>query len=551
MKLITRSVVLACISIFSIVGLLQARTVNVYRNDNTFNQFRLSDSITLTHRLDSELALLSPDSISIPLATVDSIVMRTVDVPVLRFTFPERPELTWVPDKDNYISAILNVEGNGMVESADSLSLMVKGRGNSTWWFPKKPMRLKFKSKTSLCDMTKAKSYVLLADCMDASLMHNAIAFWVAKRIGIEFGNEFVPCHVYVNDKYAGAYLLTHKIGINKASVNIDDTKGVLIELSTEFDEDYQFHSAKYELPLMIKDPDLSELVGEMTEQDFLEYLPSYEVDNNDDNNGDINVDGETDIVDVENNGAVDEDNSDVANDTEFFDIYDDSSSYDASVDEPVTGDETEIPSPEPWQITTDDILKLWQEDFNHAELMMADGRASDAFDMRSFAKWMVVTDLVLNNEIGHPKSCYIYKRGLGGDYKYEFGPLWDFDLSFNSAGISDGVTSVTPYYGTLWLHPFFKDLTSSPEFMDLFREEWEYFENEVYPELLEWMDAYSNLIEPLARLNGLRWPKPHKNSWASARYNTFNNVAVVSELKTWIMRRVEFIHTQCEKNTF
>ncbi|MDE6296038.1 MAG: CotH kinase family protein, partial [Muribaculaceae bacterium] len=269
------SVILLCISIFSAAGLMQARTVNVYRNDKTFNQFRLADSISLTHSLDSIPTILTSDSVSIPLASIDSIVLRTVDVPVLRFSFPERPELTWVPDKDNYISAILSVEGNGMVESLDSLPLTVKGRGNSTWWFPKKPMRLKFKSKTSLCEMTKAKSYVLLADCMDASLMHNAIAFWVAKRIGLEFSNDFIPCHVYVNDTYAGAYLLTHKIGINKASVNIDESKGALFELSTEFDEDFQFRSAVFDLPLMIKDPDLSDLVAEMTESDFETYKPA------------------------------------------------------------------------------------------------------------------------------------------------------------------------------------------------------------------------------------------------------------------------------------
>ncbi|MDE6295648.1 MAG: CotH kinase family protein, partial [Muribaculaceae bacterium] len=207
--------------------------------------------------------------------------------------------------------------------------------------------------------------------------------------------------------------------------------------------------------------------------------------------------------------------------------------------------------TPEPWQITTDDILALWQADFNLAEEQIAEGKTWEVFDLRSFAKWMIVTDLVLDNEIGHPKSCYIYKRGLGSEHKYEFGPLWDFDLSFNTAGINNGVISVNPFYGTLWLHPFFKELTDTPEFMEVFREEWDIFQNEVYTELLEWIDAYSSLIEPLAKLNGLRWPKPHNNGWVTARYNTFNNVAVVSELKEWIIRRVEFIHTQIEKNTF
>lgn len=71
------------------------------------------------------------------------------------------------------------------------------------------------------------------------------------------------PCHVYVNGHYNGAYTLTEKVGINGSSVDIDENTGVLIELSTDYDETYKFRSMIYNMPVMIKDPDFDELAEE------------------------------------------------------------------------------------------------------------------------------------------------------------------------------------------------------------------------------------------------------------------------------------------------
>ena len=447
---------------------VQARNVYVYRNDGKFDHRTTDNEILLSHSLSAADSLLMLDGDPVPLRAVDSIVVRHTDVPVLRFTFPDNPDASWVDDKENYIAATLDIEGNGMAESQTGLTLIVKGRGNSSWGFPKKPMRLKFGSKTSICGFTKAKSYVLLADFLDPSLMRNAAALWIARRMGLEFSNSFMPCHVYVNDRYAGAYLLTEKIGINKASVDIDEDTGVLIEMSTEYDEPYKFRSAIYNLPVMIKDPDFGEL-----EED----LP----------------DGPT----------------------------------------------------------AAERLAIWQEDFNMAEAEAVKLNVSEYFDMRSFVDYIMVYDIALNNELGHPKSCYIYKEAPGKDHLYKFGPAWDFDFAFNAAMISGGEKYTSNPEGSLWVSMMLDDLVLSPEFMPLFEERFNYFEQEVYPEFLEWFDNYAHTIEPLARMNGLRWPEPYTNSWACRDESSFDNAKHTAQLKAWIETRIATIRTMLDQGRF
>ncbi len=197
---------------------------------------------------------------NVPLSAIDSLVIHSSDIPVLRITLPDFPEVTSLWDKELYLDAKLSIEGNGYTDDQDCLSLQIKGRGNSTWEMPKKPMRLKFPKKTSICGFKKAKNFVLLNNYIDPSLMRNALAMWLAKRLGVPYANTILPCHVFINGSYVGAYTLTEKIGINSGSVDIDENQGILLELSTEFDEKYKFRSSRWNLPVMVKDPDFDEL---------------------------------------------------------------------------------------------------------------------------------------------------------------------------------------------------------------------------------------------------------------------------------------------------
>lgn len=198
----------------------------------------------------------------------DSITHWTsgADVPVVRIDTDEYVEE--IPDKENYLKATITVNGRGVVPDFSG-AVNVRGRGNSTWYDPKKPYRLKFDKKTGLGGLAKAKSFVLLANWIDPSGLRNAIAMKAGELLGIPYANTIVPVDVYFNGDFKGAYMLTEKIGMTSASVDIDEDESVLFEIDDYFDEDWRFESKKLHLPAMIKDPDMTDELFEYWKDDF------------------------------------------------------------------------------------------------------------------------------------------------------------------------------------------------------------------------------------------------------------------------------------------
>lgn len=138
----------------------------------------------------------------------------------------------------------------------------MRGRGNSTWHYPKKPYAFKLDSKAEILGMPKHKRWVLLANWMDRTLLRNRISFAVAMKTGLAWTphGEFVE--VILNGEFLGNYYLCEHIKIDKNRVNIDELEddvvdsGYIFELDTYFDEDFKFRSQYYDMPYMFKDPD-------------------------------------------------------------------------------------------------------------------------------------------------------------------------------------------------------------------------------------------------------------------------------------------------------
>lgn len=138
----------------------------------------------------------------------------------------------------------------------------IRGRGNSTWKYPKKPYALKLESKAEILGMPKHKRWVLLANWLDRTLLRNHVSFRIAMQTGLEWTprGEFVE--VILNGKHIGNYYLCEHIKVDKNRVNIDELDenevdgGYLMELDTYYDEDFKFKSSVKKFPYMFKDPD-------------------------------------------------------------------------------------------------------------------------------------------------------------------------------------------------------------------------------------------------------------------------------------------------------
>lgn len=440
--------------------------VCVYRNDSVFHQIKLSDGELLRHTVNGDSItadftdFISGD-VSVPIAAIDSCVFRGSDIPVLRLAFPDFPEASALWEKELYVDAVLDIEGNGFCDDAEGLTLQVKGRGNSTWGMPKKPMRMKFPKKISLCGFKKMKNYVLLNNHIDPTLMRNVMAMWLARRVGIPYANTMVPCHVFINDHYAGAYTMTEKVGINSGSVDIDEEKGILFEVSIEYDEEFKFRSRHWDLPMMVKDPDFGELYEE-------------------DRKG----------------------------------------------------------------MTALQRLCKWEEDWNNAEYAVGKGRADEVFDMQSVVNFIFVNEFVCNHELGFPKSLYIHKKSLDEGEKYYFGPVWDFDAAFNIAKYypeENRIEHVAPD-ADIWLHDFLLRLRSHPEYQELHAKLVKEFEEEIFPEMMEYFEEYAALIEPSAKLNAMRWPGPEIVQDWTYRESSFDTDRHIGEMRDWLIARKNHI---------
>ena len=155
---------------------------------------------------------------------------------------------------------IVNPGGAVLYEGTTSF----RGRGNSTWSYPKKPYAIKLDKKASLLGMPKHKRWVLLANWMDRTLMRNRVAFKLGECTQLSWTPRGEYVELVLNGNHLGNYFLCEQIKVDENRVNIseidagseDITGGYLMELDVNYDEIFKFKSDVKKLPWMFKDPD-------------------------------------------------------------------------------------------------------------------------------------------------------------------------------------------------------------------------------------------------------------------------------------------------------
>jgi hypothetical protein len=108
-----------------------------------------------------------------------------------------------VVSKTKYIPMTLWIDNCD--SELEEVSGEIRLRGNTTRKYPKKPYRIKFEEKQSLFGLPEAKSWVLLAEYLDPSALHNYTAFSIASQLpGLTFTPTPFKVNVYVNGESAG-----------------------------------------------------------------------------------------------------------------------------------------------------------------------------------------------------------------------------------------------------------------------------------------------------------------------------------------------------------
>ena len=166
--------------------------------------------------------------------------------------------------KTEYIEGTARFDGAGIFPDLEAQPILIRGRGNTTWSggdpANKNPYHFKFIEKQKPFGLTSGKHWVLLANPLTGSMTTNAVAMCIAGLSHAAKANHIVPCDLYINGEYRGAYNFTEKVRMANNSVDVpDESTATLLELDTHYDAAYRFHSSLLSMPANIKSPEFDD----------------------------------------------------------------------------------------------------------------------------------------------------------------------------------------------------------------------------------------------------------------------------------------------------
>ena len=171
--------------------------------------------------------------------TGTEIISAPASFPVLRVTTEYGGPI--VVREYSPVTVTLEGTDGGKYDFSD-LTAQMKCRGNSTFHQPKKPYRIKFDEKINMNGQGDgpSKSWVLLANYADKSLLRDHVTFAMGKKLdSIGFTSSSSYVQFYMNDVYFGVYELVEHHGEGKYRI-------VMNEDPEEPDTDYLIELDEY-----------------------------------------------------------------------------------------------------------------------------------------------------------------------------------------------------------------------------------------------------------------------------------------------------------------
>lgn len=234
-------------------------------------------------------------------------------------------------------------------------------RGNTSLSHPKKSFAVKLDTKSEVLGMAAHKRWVLLANWKDKSLMRNHVALGIARKFTETFSTDANPGIPWNSD---GRFVEVVYNGVHLGNYYLCEQikiDGSRLDIKKAYD---------------------SNAYPSITADDIDRFGYLIECDDN---------------YDEEENG-------------QFI------SKHFIPVMLKDAGDAGGV------------ILNHIKDKITTLENNLYNGKYSDAYgliDIYSFADQLLIYEMAMNSEIGHPKSAYLF---MNGDSKIYAGPVWDFD---------------------------------------------------------------------------------------------------------------------------
>lgn len=280
----------------------------------------------------------------------------------------------------------------------------IKGRGNVTWEYRKRPYNIKLDKSADLLGMGKAKGWCLLANYLDTSLLRNKIIYDLAEETGIDFIMDSRSLDLYINGEYKGTYLMTEKVEIDKNRVNVTD-----LEKATE--------NANGE------DVDLESYPAGGTNAYAVNTRKWREIPNDpEDITGGY-------LVEVELNER----------------YAAEACGFVTKIGQAVTMKAPEFVSKNQINYIADFYQDMEDALYSDTGYNSKGKHYSEYIDEESIAKMYLLQEFALNLDSGIT-SFYLYKDSdLTGDGKFHMAPVWDFDIAVGNHPGRDGIDLTNP----------------------------------------------------------------------------------------------------------
>jgi CotH kinase protein len=176
-----------------------------------------------------------------------------------------------INSKTSYVKGYLNIKHTLKGDSLFGGEIEIRGRGNSTWNFPKKPYKIKLSKKANLLAMGDDKDWILLANYADKSLIRNILGLDLSQNIGLAYTPASRFVEVVLNNQYLGNYQLIEQVEVGKNKVNIkeqtiisnnqtDIKGGYLFEVDGFAEQEKVNFITARRMPISIHYPDDSEI---------------------------------------------------------------------------------------------------------------------------------------------------------------------------------------------------------------------------------------------------------------------------------------------------
>lgn len=111
-----------------------------------------------------------------------------------------------------------------------STKIELRGRGNTTWSFPKKPFQLKFKYPNEVLSMASARKWIFLPHYSDKSMLRTELAFNLSRYSSLDWTSDSKFIELTVNEEYLGVYQIVERIEAVDNRVN--NGQGFVLEVN-------------------------------------------------------------------------------------------------------------------------------------------------------------------------------------------------------------------------------------------------------------------------------------------------------------------------------